>query len=92
MKKNILILGMVIALTLVWITPIQPEAEIALWCSEWGDLLDRTTYCATPVCSMAIPTQFTDIKQDRMCYYGLLFDIRREYQIRKEVNGCCDHL
>lgn len=81
MKKKLLLLGMVFALTLVWVTPVQAEAECGKWIKQ-----RETTYCATPVCTMAIPSQFTETSYINIC--GSFID----YKVEKEVHGCCDHL
>lgn len=72
------------ALTLVWITPIQSEA----WCTMWYYQGEGATYCATPVCHLSIPAQYTDQKYERYCYNDSVFSTT-EYKIEKEYHGCC---
>ncbi|MCH5270121.1 MAG: hypothetical protein J1E83_05175 [Lachnospiraceae bacterium] len=88
MKNKLLLLGMTIALTLVWITPIQSEAA----CKAWQKYKESEPYCATPVCTMAIPSQFTDVISVRTCdpeegESGVIYEFKTE----KVDHGCCDH-
>lgn len=87
MKKKLLVLGMVLALTLVWITPIQSEAA----CSDWIIVsYNDTPYCATPVCHLSIPGQYTEVSGERYCYSE--GEVTKEYKTEKIYHGCCDHL
>lgn len=83
MKKNLFVLGLAVALTLVWSAPIQTEAA----CGGW-EVYEAHTYCSTPLCSQNIPSEFTEITYRRECDVaggGKVFD----YKTEKTDNGCC---
>ncbi|MDE6063032.1 MAG: hypothetical protein K2G20_00370 [Lachnospiraceae bacterium] len=85
-QKNYLSVGVLLFLAAIWLLPIKADA----FCSEWGEVLDRNEYCATPVCYTGNRSYFIDHKYKRLCSTGL-WQMETEWRIEKVNHGCCDH-
>lgn len=83
-QKNYLLVSVLLFGILIWILPIKVEA----FCYDWGEVLDRNEYCATPVCYSGNRTYFIEHKYERLCSTGL-WQMEVERKIEKVDHGCC---
>ncbi len=82
-KKRLVAISALALAVMLWGVPMTAEA----FCLPWEEVLERKSYCATPVCYTGNRTYFTELNYKRLC---ISLDMI-QYKMEKVDNGCCPY-